>query len=175
MTRAYVALGSNLGNREAMLRLAAAALAATPGVRVLAGSRIYETDPVGPGPQGPYLNAVLELETRLPPRELLERLLAIEADAGRVRDGGSDRPRTLDLDLLLYGDVSLREPGLTLPHPRLLERPFVLEPLADLAPACVPPGADAPVAELADRVRDPAAVRPFRGSLADEKPWQAGR
>jgi 2-amino-4-hydroxy-6-hydroxymethyldihydropteridine diphosphokinase len=171
VARAYVALGSNLGDREDHLRRAARALAATPGVRVVEGSRIYETEPVGPGPQGPYLNAVLGLETGLAPRALLERLLAIEADEGRTR-GEANAARTLDLDLLLHDDAVVREPGLVVPHPRLAERPFVLEPLADLAAGRVPPGADATVAELAARVRDPAAVRPFRGALGHEPPWR---
>lgn len=173
MTRAYVALGSNLGDREAHLRRAAHALAATAGVRVVAGSRLYETDPVGPPPQGPYLNAVVALETQLPPRALLERLLAIEAEEGRVRPAPANRARPLDLDLLLHGEAVLEEPGLALPHPRLGERPFVLEPLRDVAPALVPPGADAPVEELAARVRDPAAVRPFHGPLGEEEPWRS--
>jgi 2-amino-4-hydroxy-6-hydroxymethyldihydropteridine diphosphokinase len=174
VTRAFVALGSNLGDREAHLRHAARALAATPGVRVLAGSRVYETDPVGPGPQGPYLNAVLALETQLAPAALLERLLAIEAQRGRVRST-RDGARTLDLDLLLHGDAVAREPGLTLPHPRLAERPFVLEPLADLAPQRPVPGRGATVAVLAARVRDPRAVRPFRGALGEEEPWRSWR
>jgi 2-amino-4-hydroxy-6-hydroxymethyldihydropteridine diphosphokinase len=172
VTRAFVSLGSNLGDREERLREAARALAATPGVRVIAGSRIYETDPVGPGPQGPYLNAVLALETALGPRALLERLRALEAAAGRVR-GARNAARTLDLDLLLHGDAVVREPDLGVPHPRMTERPFVMEPLADVAPELVPPGADAPVAELAARVRDPAAVRPWRGPLASEPPWHS--
>ncbi|MDX1649356.1 MAG: 2-amino-4-hydroxy-6-hydroxymethyldihydropteridine diphosphokinase [Myxococcota bacterium] len=172
MTRAFVSLGSNLGDREAHLRHAVRALAATPGVRIVAGSRIYETDPVGPGPQGPYLNAVLELETDLGPGALLERLLAIEAERGRVR-GARDAARTLDLDVLLHGDAVVREPGLELPHPRLAGRPFVLEPLADLAPERVVPGTGARVAALAERVRDPEAVRPFRGALGEEEPWRS--
>lgn len=174
MTRAYVSLGSNLGDREAHLRHAARALAETPGVRVVAGSRIYETDPVGPGPQGPYLNAALELDTTLGPRALLDRLLAIEAERGRVR-GARNAARTLDLDLLLLGDAEVRAPGLALPHPGLADRPFVLEPLADLAPERVVPGTGRTVGALAERVRDPEAVRPFRGKLGKEEPWRSWR
>ena len=103
MSRAFVALGSNLGEREEHLERALAALDSTPGVRVVAVSRVYETDPVGPPGQGAYLNAVAELETSLPPRPLLERLLAIEAESGRVRSGRRNEARTLDLDLLIHG------------------------------------------------------------------------
>lgn len=173
--RAFVALGSNLGDREAHLRAAVAALDATPGLRVVAGSHVYETDPVGPGPQGPYLNAVIEVEAGLAPHALLERLLAVEAERGRVRGGVPDQARTLDLDLLLYGGRRVEEPGLRVPHPRLADRPFVLEPLAELAPERVPPGRGETLAELARRVRDPHAVRPYRGALGEERPWRSWR
>lgn len=132
MVRAYVGLGSNLGDRERALRSAVEALAATPGVEVVAVSSFSETDPVGPVPDQPrFLNGAVAIDTSLPPRDLLERLLEIEAAHGRVRDvpGG---PRTLDLDLLVYGEEALDEPGLTVPHPRLHEREFVLEPLREL-------------------------------------------
>lgn len=175
MTRSYVSLGSNLGDREAHLRAAAAALEATPGLAVVAGSRIYETDPVGPPPQGRYLNAALALESELSARPLLERLLAVERERGRERTGVANSARSLDLDVLVYGDAQIDEPGLRVPHPGLAERPFVLEPLADLAPDLVPPGLDASVAALAARVRDPAAVRPFRGALGEEEPWRSWR
>lgn len=157
--RAYVALGSNLGDRDAHLARALAALDATPGVERVARSAVYETDPVGPPPQGPYLNAVVALDTTLSARALLERLLAIEAACGRTRGAGRDAPRTLDLDLLLCGDEIVDEPGLRVPHPRLHERAFVLEPLCDVAPDLVHPVLGRRVAELAARVRDPAAVR----------------
>jgi 2-amino-4-hydroxy-6-hydroxymethyldihydropteridine diphosphokinase len=161
--RAFVALGSNLGEREARLAGAIAALRRTRGIRVLAVSPVYETDPVGPPPQGPYLNAVARLETALPPHALLERLQAIEAAAGRTRDGGPNTARTLDLDLLFYGDEKIREPGLEVPHPRLHERAFVLEPLCDLAPDWIHPTLHESVEDLARRVRDPAAVRRWTG------------
>jgi 2-amino-4-hydroxy-6-hydroxymethyldihydropteridine diphosphokinase len=133
--RAIVALSSNLGDRREILESAVRALDEAPGVRVAAVSPWFETEPVG-GPEGQpsYLNGALELESLLPARELLGVLLAIEAAHGRVRHGVKDAPRTLDLDLLFYGDERIREPGLVVPHPRLEERIFVLEPLARLAP-----------------------------------------
>jgi 2-amino-4-hydroxy-6-hydroxymethyldihydropteridine diphosphokinase len=155
---AYVALGSNLGDREAHLRAAIAALGARPGVRVMAVSRAYETDPVGPPPQGPYLNAAVHLRTTLAPRALLACLLEIEAAQGRQRSAGRWSARTLDLDLLFYGSLALDEPGLCIPHAHLHERPFVLEPLCELAPRLVHPRLGQTVEELAAKVRDPAAV-----------------
>ena len=140
MTRAYVGLGANLGDRERTLRAAVDALGAEDGVEVVAVSTLRETDPVGVGDQPRFLNGAAELETTLTARELLGRLLAIEQRFGRVRVPGEHGPRTLDLDLLLYGDAELDEPGLTVPHPRLHERRFVLEPLAELAPGLVVPG-----------------------------------
>ena len=140
MTRAYVGLGANLGDRERTLRAAVDALAAEDGIEVLAVSTLRDTDPVGVGDQPRYLNGVAELETTLTARELLEALLALEQRFGRVRVPGEHGPRTLDLDLLLYGGEVLDEPGLVVPHPRLHERRFVLEPLAELAPALVVPG-----------------------------------
>jgi len=157
--RAFVALGSNLGDRRAALALAVAQLRASAGIEVLAVSPVYETDPVGGPPQGAYLNAAVALRTALAPRALLERLLAIEAQAGRERGAIRDAPRQLDLDLLCYGDLVLDEPGLTLPHPRLHERAFALAPLADLAPELVHPVLGESVARLAARARGRAAVR----------------
>ena len=154
-----MALGSNLGDRETSLAAAIAALRRTRRVRVLAVSPVYETDPVGPPPQGPYLNAVVRLRTSLPPRALLERLQAIETAAGRTRGGERNAARTLDLDILFYGEAKIHEPGLAVPHPRLHERAFVLEPLCDLAPDRVHPTLHARVDVLARRVRNPAAVR----------------
>jgi 2-amino-4-hydroxy-6-hydroxymethyldihydropteridine diphosphokinase len=156
---AFVALGSNLGRREGHLSGALAALRGTAGIGAVVRSPVYETDPVGPGEQGAYLNAVARLSTRLEPRALLARLLAIERTAGRQRGPERNAARTLDLDLLLHGAHCLEEPGLVLPHPRLHERGFVLEPLCDLAPDLVHPVFHVTVAELARRVRDPRAVR----------------
>lgn len=140
VTRAYVGLGANLGDRERTLHAAVAALAEEDGIEVVAVSTLRETDPVGVGEQPRFLNGVVALETALAPRELLDRLLAIEQRFGRVRTPGEHGPRTLDLDLLLHGDAVLDEPDLTVPHPRLHERRFVLEPLAELAPGLVVPG-----------------------------------
>lgn len=134
---AYLALGSNLGDRRAQLRQAVDRLPCEEpgaGLRVTGVSGVYETDPVGgPDDQGPYLNLVAEVETTFDPFQLLERCLAVEQAGGRER---SIRwgPRTIDVDVLLYGDVRIESPELTLPHPRMWERRFVLEPLADLAP-----------------------------------------
>ena len=132
MTRAFVGLGANLGDREATIRAALAALDAEDGIDVVAVSTLRETEPVGVGPQPLFLNGAAELETTLSARELLDRLLATEQRFGRIRVPGEHGPRTLDLDLLLYADEQIDEPGLTVPHPRLHERDFVLEPLAEL-------------------------------------------
>jgi 2-amino-4-hydroxy-6-hydroxymethyldihydropteridine diphosphokinase/dihydroneopterin aldolase len=134
MTVAYVGLGSNLGDREAAILGAAARLEAK---RL---SAIRETGPWGKVDQPRFLNAVAEVETELPARALLERLLQIEREFGRTRDGERWGPRTLDLDLLLYGSERLEEPGLSVPHPHLHERLFVLEPLAELDPGLEVPG-----------------------------------
>jgi 2-amino-4-hydroxy-6-hydroxymethyldihydropteridine diphosphokinase len=134
--RAFVGLGSNLGDRRALLRLGVEGLAAAGDV--VAVSPLYETEPVGgPAGQGPYLNAVVELSTADSPRALLGRCRAVEEAAGRVR---AERwgPRTLDADLLYVEGCEVDEPDLTVPHPRLWERRFVLAPLADLAPDLVP-------------------------------------
>jgi 2-amino-4-hydroxy-6-hydroxymethyldihydropteridine diphosphokinase len=140
VTRAYVGLGANLGDREPTLRAAVEALAAEEGIEVVAISTLRETDPVGVSEQPQFLNGAAALETTLSARELLDRLLEIEQRFGRVRIPGEHGPRTLDLDLLLYGGEVIGEPGLTVPHPRLHERRFVLEPLAELVPGLVVPG-----------------------------------
>jgi len=133
VTRAYIGLGANLGEREAALRGAVERLAAEPGVQVVAVSSFRETDPVGAVQEQPrFLNGAAAVETTLAPRRLLELLLRIETEFGRRRQGPQGGPRTLDLDLLLYGDEEIDEPGLRVPHPRLHERAFVLEPLAEL-------------------------------------------
>jgi 2-amino-4-hydroxy-6-hydroxymethyldihydropteridine diphosphokinase len=141
VSRAFVGLGSNLGDREATIRAALAELAAAPGVEVTAVSSLIETDPVGYLDQPRFLNGAAELATTLAPRELLELLLAVEARFGRDRDAvPAQGPRTLDLDLLLYDEARIREPGLVLPHPRLHERAFVLGPLSELDPGLKVPG-----------------------------------
>jgi 2-amino-4-hydroxy-6-hydroxymethyldihydropteridine diphosphokinase len=140
VVRAYVGLGSNLGDREGMLRRALEELRAAPDVEVVAVSTFRETDPVGYLDQPRFLNAAAALETGLPARELLELLLAVERRLGRTREGPKLGPRTIDLDLLLYGTERLAEPDLTVPHPRLHERAFVLEPLAELDSTLKVPG-----------------------------------
>ena len=132
---AYVGLGSNLGDRGATLLAALEALRNSPAVEVVAVSTFRETDPVGVVDQPRFVNAVAALETSLAPRELLVRLLQVERELGRDR-AREERwgPRTVDLDLLLYGDDVIDEPGLTVPHPRLAERAFVVVPLLELAP-----------------------------------------
>jgi len=131
--RAYVGLGANLGDRERTLRTAVEALASKPQIEILGVSSLRETEPVGPITEQPrFLNGAVALETSLSARSLLALLLEIEAAYGRVREGRAGGPRTLDLDLLLYGEERIDEPGLQVPHPRLHERAFVLEPLAEL-------------------------------------------
>lgn len=130
---AYIALGSNLGDRLAYLQLGVDALTRVPGVTVVAVSRVYETAPVGGPPQDPYLNAVVAIETNLIEEELLHRCQQVEELAQRER---AERwgPRTLDVDILLVGDVRFESDDLTIPHPRMWERGFVLAPLRDVAP-----------------------------------------
>jgi 2-amino-4-hydroxy-6-hydroxymethyldihydropteridine diphosphokinase len=148
MTVAYIGLGSNLGDREGNLRAALARLAGLGEVRA---SSFRETDPVGVTDQPKFLNAAAKLSTDLPARDLLDALLAIERDLGRDRSREQRwGPRTLDLDLLLYADEVIEEPGLTVPHPRLAERRFALEPLYELAPGLILPDGT-PVRDLLAR------------------------
>ena len=140
MPSAYVGLGANLGDREATIRRAVELLAEREGIEVLVVSALRETDPVGLEDQPRFLNGAAVLETTLGPRALLETLLEVERVLGRTRDGPRFGPRAIDLDLLLYDDETVDEPGLTVPHPRLHERRFALEPLADLDPQLVVPG-----------------------------------
>ena len=141
MTRSFVGLGGNLEDPRAQIARAVELLAAEEGVEVVAVSTLRETDPVGYVDQPRFLNGAVELRTSLEARELLERLLAIERRIGRVRGAGPRfGPRTIDLDLLLHGDEVIAEPGLQIPHPRLHERRFALEPLAELDPALEIPG-----------------------------------
>jgi len=141
MATAFVGIGSNLGEPERQIAAALDQLAAEDGIELVAVSTLRETEPVGFLDQPNFLNGAAQLETELPPRELLKRLLAIESRLGRVRgEGPRLGPRTIDLDLLLYGVEEIDEPGLTVPHPRLPERRFALEPLAELAPGLEIPG-----------------------------------
>jgi 2-amino-4-hydroxy-6-hydroxymethyldihydropteridine diphosphokinase len=138
--RAYIGMGANLGNREETIKRALALLAGRPGVNVVAVSSLRETDPVGFAEQPRFLNGAAAVETELEPRALLAALLAVERELGRTRDGPRFGPRTIDLDLLVYGGREVAEPGLTVPHPRLAERAFALEPLAELDPELEIPG-----------------------------------
>ena len=147
---AHVGLGSNLADPHAQVVSALAALARLPRSRLLRRSRLYASAPWGVADQPEFVNAVAALETALPARALMQALLAIERAAGRVRDDTRWGPRILDLDLLLYGDAVIDEPGLHVPHPHLHERAFVLLPLAEVAPDLVLPGHGA-VAALAVR------------------------
>jgi 2-amino-4-hydroxy-6-hydroxymethyldihydropteridine diphosphokinase len=158
---ALIGLGSNLGDREEMLARAVEALAREARTELVALSSLYETQPVGGPEQGAYLNAAAWLRTELAPRELLQRLLAAERALGRVRGSERNAPRTLDLDLLLCGDLIVDEPELRVPHPRLCERAFALEPLAEIAGERLHPERGESLTALAARVRDASAVRRF--------------
>ena len=140
IVRAYIGLGANLGDREATIRRALELLAARPEIDVLAVSQLRETEPWGYADQPAFLNGAAVLETDLGPQELLDALLEIECELGRSRAGPLYGPRTIDLDLLLYGEDEVDEPGLAVPHPRLHERAFALEPLVELDPELVLPG-----------------------------------
>ena len=147
MARAYVGLGANLGDRAETLTRAIALLAERQEIEVVAVSSFRETDPVGYLDQPRFLNAAVAIETSFAPQALLATLLEVERELGRVRDGPRYGPRTVDLDLLLMDDLVLDEPGLELPHPRLHERVFALEPLAELDPSLAIPG-HGPVRQL---------------------------
>ena len=165
MTRAAIGLGSNLGDRVGHLEAATEALA-TVGT-VAAVSATYETAPVGGPDQGSYLNAVVLVDTTMPPQELLDALLAIEQERGRER-AEKWGPRTIDLDLLLYGAESIDRPGLTVPHPRMTQRRFVLDPLLDVWPdAALPDGTllgsfrDDVGDQIVERFVDESGFRPW--------------
>jgi 2-amino-4-hydroxy-6-hydroxymethyldihydropteridine diphosphokinase len=139
VTRAFVGIGANLGDPVVQVREAIAALGGLPQTRLVVASSLYRTAPLGYTAQDDFVNAACLLETTLAPRALLDRLRAIEAAAGRERSF-RNAPRTLDLDLLLYGSETIAEPGLAVPHPRLHERAFALAPVVELDPDCVIPG-----------------------------------
>lgn len=156
LTKCAIALGSNLGNSIATLKAALETLDNTPGITLKSRSNWYLTAPVGP-PQPDYINACAVLNVQLTPQQLLEILLTIETQLGRIRREKWG-PRTLDLDLLLFDRLILETPRLTLPHPRMLERAFVLVPLAEIAPDWVHPVAQRAIAQLA-QVVDKSEVR----------------
>ena len=158
MSTAYVGLGANLGDRAGALRWALERLSSIGTVTAV--SPVYETEPLDYLDQPPFLNAVAAVSTNLRPGSVLAALLAIELDAGRqrsIRHG----PRTLDLDLLLYDDLEMSTPDLTLPHPRMHQRAFVLVPLADLAPGLAIPGMGATVADLLGRLESLSGVHRY--------------
>lgn len=161
--RAYLSLGSNVGNKQRHLALARQQLMAVQGISMADMSPLYVTDPVGLTDQDDFLNQVVAIDTRLTPGELLRTCQAIEAESGRVRSVRWG-PRTLDIDILLYGDVQSDDPLLTLPHPRMLERAFVLIPLAHIAPDLVVVGRT--VSDHLARLDDDACsgVRPLTGA-----------
>jgi len=169
----YLGLGGNVGDRLARLRDGLFALVAHPEIRVEAFSRIWETEYVGPGEQPPYLNACCRVRTRLAPAALLAVLKGIEQRLGR-HPRGHLAPRPLDLDILLYGTRRGTDALLSLPHPRLAERAFVLVPLAELAPDLVLPDCGETVAERSARLRDRKGpwLRPWTAGFLDT---EAGR
>ncbi len=151
MVRVFIGAGSNLGDREALMAEALRMLKGLPGMTFRRASPVYETEPMGGPPQGKYLNAVWELETSQDCRNLLGALLRIEKALGRERTG-KNAPRTMDLDILFYGDNVYDLAGLSVPHPRLHERRFVLRPMADLAPEWIHPGLNKTVRQLLEEL-----------------------
>lgn len=145
---AYIGLGGNLDDPRALLASARQAIAALPGVRETAFSSFYRSAPMGPADQPDYVNAVMAVETTLPPHELLNALRRIEQSHGRVRTGLRWGPRTLDLDILLCGEEQIHDEALTVPHPGIAEREFVLYPLAEIAPPDLPVPGKGRLAEL---------------------------
>lgn len=163
MAQAFIALGSNLGDRQAHLFKAEAELRELPGTHLLAVSSLYDNEPIGPGFQERYLNAVVELETGLPPLDLLHHLQRIEQAHGRlpVEQRELWAPRTLDLDLLMYDQLVIDVPELTLPHRRMHERWFVLKPMTDIAPQAIHPILHRRMIELLDHVCPPSPLSPL--------------
>ena len=146
--RVFIGIGSNEGDRLAHISQAIRALSAVDGVHVVQMATIIESEPVGGPPQGPYLNTVVALDTGLAPRDLLSALKAIEQQLGRQPAGERWGPRPIDLDVLLYEDQIIESPELTIPHPRMHERQFVLEPLVQIAPDVIHPLLQRTITEL---------------------------
>lgn len=175
--RAFIGIGSNLGDRAAHLRDATQRVSGLPATRLMRQSSIYETEPVG-DVSGPFLNSVVEIETDLAADALMRRLLAIERAMGRKRTGGRRRtsargpyrPRVIDLDLLFFDNEVIDEPRLQVPHPRLHERRFVLAPMAELAPTLIHPLRNVSISELLARLRAPERVTLARAELIRPKP-----
>jgi 2-amino-4-hydroxy-6-hydroxymethyldihydropteridine diphosphokinase len=164
--RAFIGLGSNLGDREGNLRQAIRALSGTPGIEVKQVSAIYETEPVGGPTQPDYLNAVVEIDSQMGHRAIFEACMTIEHALGRDRATEKEHwgPRLIDLDLLTYGDLVVSDPDLEIPHPRIAERAFVLVPFSEIAPYIEIPGLGK-VHELEERLLVTHTVRPA-GTLA---------
>jgi 2-amino-4-hydroxy-6-hydroxymethyldihydropteridine diphosphokinase len=158
---AYIGLGSNLDDPRAQVSRAIGELAGLPGCTLCGRSSLYATAPLGPVAQPPFVNAVVSLATGLAPLALLGALQGIERDHGRVRDGTRWGPRTLDLDLLIFGDLQLQLPGLTLPHPEMARRAFVLVPLAEIAPAGLLIPGQGPLAAWLAALGDRDGIRPL--------------
>ncbi|MDO8445433.1 MAG: 2-amino-4-hydroxy-6-hydroxymethyldihydropteridine diphosphokinase [Deltaproteobacteria bacterium] len=158
---AYIGLGSNMGDKTANLKRAIEELGKAPGNKVLAVSSFYETEPVGNIDQDWFINAAVKIEPGLTPRELLEILLKIEKELGRVRDTRWG-PRVIDLDILIYDDLVLNEEGLSIPHPYLHERGFVLAPLAEIAPGLIHPRLKKSMSELLKGLHDSKKIKKVR-------------
>ena len=171
--RAFIGIGTNLGDRAANYREAIVRIAGLPETRVLRQSSVYETDPVGaPDLKGPFFNGVIEIETEIPADALMRRLLAIERTMGRKRVPGRKpaarsryKPRVIDLDLLFFNKELRDAPALTLPHPRLHERRFVLAPMVELAPALIHPRLNVSISDLLANLKSPQRVTLARADL----------
>lgn len=160
MSRAYLGLGSNLGDTSENLREASGRIAALPATSLISASSLFETAPWGYVDQPWFLNAVIEIETLLGPRELLRCVKGVEQSMGRIV-GERWGPRLIDIDILVYDELTINEPDLVIPHPRICERLFVLAPLAEILPEWTCPGGET-VSQTANRLRDEASVRRLR-------------